>query len=134
MSAIKLFTTSMLGLVLVFPMAASAFQTGDTVHMTGGSYVKQVYVTAEGASIYRFFVIRPTVDHKRVRSAYVKACVGPDEATCAASGYTLVSVNPDQFSGVGSYGLLDTEVDLTMVWKKRYYTTLYGNAVADIGY
>jgi hypothetical protein len=125
----KIITTSLLGLALALPMVAGAFQTGDTVHMTGSAYVKSTYVTAEGASIYRFFVIRPTVDNTRVRSAYVKACVGPSKATCAASGYKLVSVNQGQFRV-----RLDTDVELTSVWKKRYYTTLYGKAVSNIGY
>lgn len=126
--------TSLLGLFLVLPMAASAYQVGNTVSITGNGFLTNIIETPEGATLYRFHLIRPTVANTLVRDAYVLACVAPDKPTCAALGYNFVSVNPDVFPSLSSYGLIDTKIKLTTINTKRYYTTVYGNAVKDIGY
>ena len=122
-------------LVLVFvtlisSVAGIKVKPGDIVDVEGFAYVKNAWVTPEGADINRIFFIRPTIDGdivvngKRVTQAYITACIGPDQDTCAASDHEYVP----ELNVLTSPVSLEAEV--TTVWVKRYETYVYGKAVS----
>lgn len=131
--------TLWLSLLLLFGLWASssvslAGDVGDDVSIVGRGYPKNIYETESGAEIYRFFVIRPSIDGLPVRSAYLKACAGPTEEACELSGLQMVEVNREVFNRPYAYGPIDTYGIITTISRKRYYDTYYMNATADVGY
>lgn len=98
---------------------------GDVVRIEGQAIQASTFITNEGAEIKRYHISRPTLaNHVNARDAYLTACIGPDEQTCADSGYELVF---DPASDLGSF--VDTYGEVESIWVKRYYTTYYLSAV-----
>ena len=113
---------------LGLPRLSFATEVGTNVHITGTIIRVQSYVTADNAEVTRYNISRPYIDGQYVRSAWLKACTGPSADACQSAGLEMVSITP----GVGLGSKIDAYGLITTISRKRYYSTYYLDATADI--
>ena len=107
---------------------AGKVSPGDDVKYSGQILRISTYLVGDAAEVTRYSVSRPTINNKKVRSAWLRVCTGPSAEACDSVGLDMVSIAP----GVVLGSKIKGRALVTNISKKLYYETYYLNATSDV--